>query len=245
MKDIVEGVQRFSGKRVQNSVVEQIGGAPAPQEPIVEGVQVIPQERENRTQEQLVDVPVPRITEAAVEVVRDIPLERVLNRTPEQIVDVPLPPIMEAPVDVVRATPQDRVQNRTPEPIVEVPVPRIMEAAVEVVRDIPLERVLNRTPEPIVECVCLRSWRPPLVLCVVHHRSACRTVLRSRSWMCLCLRSWRLPLQLCVSTTACTGSFLGSGRGCASAPHQGRWFASCSSGARSQSSSIHKGKCSL
>ena len=47
----------------------------------------------NRTQEQIVDVPLPPIIEAALEVVRDTPLERVLNRTPEPIEDVPVPRI--------------------------------------------------------------------------------------------------------------------------------------------------------
>ena len=81
MKDIVEGMH-VPEERVQNSVVEQIGGVPAPQiwEPVVVGVQVMLQERENRTQEQIVDFQEPRITEAAVEVGRVTPQERVQNR---------------------------------------------------------------------------------------------------------------------------------------------------------------------
>ena len=109
LKGDVEGFQ-------QNSVVEQIVGAPAPQtwEPIGERVQ-------NCFPEQIVGIPVPQLMEECVQ-----------NRTQEQIVDVPVPRAME-----------ECVQNRTPEQIVDVPVPRIMEAAVEVVRDIPLERVQN------------------------------------------------------------------------------------------------------
>ena len=84
-------------------------------------VEVTPQERvQNRTQEQIVDVPVPPLLEAVVEVTTQ---ERVLNRTHEQISGVPVPQIMEAPVDVMLTTPLERVQNRTPEQIVDVPCP--------------------------------------------------------------------------------------------------------------------------
>ena len=55
MKDIVKGVQHVPEKRAQNSVVEQIAGVPAPQ--IWEPSRLIPQERENRTQEPVVGVP--------------------------------------------------------------------------------------------------------------------------------------------------------------------------------------------
>ena len=60
MKDIV---QRVPEERVQNSVVEQIGGVLVPQiwEPIVDGLQFVTQERvQNRIWEQFVDGPVPR-----------------------------------------------------------------------------------------------------------------------------------------------------------------------------------------
>ena len=44
---------------------------------------------QNRTPEQIVDVPVPQFMEAIVEVAPSPPQESVQNRTPEQIVDVP------------------------------------------------------------------------------------------------------------------------------------------------------------
>ena len=62
----------------------------------------------NRTQEQIPDFPLPRITEAVVEVVPPTPQERVQ----EQIKDFPVPRIMEAVVEVLPSTPLERVQNR-------------------------------------------------------------------------------------------------------------------------------------
>ena len=79
MKGDVDGSQ-------QNSVVEQIVGAPAPQtwEPIAEGVLPAPQERlQNRTLEQTTEFPVPQILEAVVGVVPSTPQVRVQYRTQE------------------------------------------------------------------------------------------------------------------------------------------------------------------
>ena len=80
-------------KRVQRleRVVEQIGGVPVPQiwEPIVDGLQLVPQERvQNRTREQFVNVPVPQITDEIVDGVQVLPQECVQNRVREQFVDV-------------------------------------------------------------------------------------------------------------------------------------------------------------
>ena len=136
-------------------------------------------------------VPVPQIMEAAAEFLH-ASQECVQIRTSEQIVDVAVPRTMEAIVEVVPSPPQERVQNRTP---VVVPVPQITEDSLPFV---PQEGVQNRTPEQIVcpnsrktACSshhrsacnivlwsrssmsqCLRSWRPPWKLCVLHHRSA-------------------------------------------------------------------------
>ena len=68
---------------------------------------------QNRVAEQVVGVPVPRITE---DFLPFVPQERVLKCTPEQLVDVPVPQILEAAVDY-----------RFPEQIVNSPVPQFME----------------------------------------------------------------------------------------------------------------------
>ena len=74
-----------------------------------------PQERvQNRTPEQIVDVPVPRTMEAIVEVVQSPPQERVQNRTPEQIVP---------------RTMEERVPSRIQEQIMDLPVRQIMVAS--------------------------------------------------------------------------------------------------------------------
>ena len=83
----------LAGLGSMERVVEQIVGAPVPQiwEPIVEGVQLAPQERvQNRipdpiVEEQIVGVPVPWIIEAPVDVVLSSSQERVHDRTQEQI----------------------------------------------------------------------------------------------------------------------------------------------------------------
>ena len=81
----------------------------------------VPQERVlNRTQEQIVGVPVPRIMEAPVDVVLSTPLERVQHRTQELIADFPVPQNMEDYAGIKRAFPQECVQYRFPEPIVDV-----------------------------------------------------------------------------------------------------------------------------
>ena len=83
------------------------------------------------------DVPVPQIIEAALEV--DAPQESVQNHPLEQIVGELVPPVMEAAVEVVRATPQECVVNCTPEQLVDEPVPQIAEQLVE--GPVPLERI--------------------------------------------------------------------------------------------------------
>ena len=71
----------------------------------------------------------------------------------------------------------------------DVPVPQIIEAALEV--DTPQECVQIILWSRSSVSLCLRSWRPPWKLCVLHHRNAFSFVLRSSSWMSQCLRSWR------------------------------------------------------
>ena len=80
---------------------------------------LVPQERvQNRTLKQILELSVPRIVEAIVEVVPSPPQERVQNRTPEQIVDVPVPRTME-----------ERVPSRIQEQFMDLPVSPIMVAS--------------------------------------------------------------------------------------------------------------------
>ena len=74
-------------------VVEQIVGAPVPQiwEPVVEGVQLAPQERvQNRARELVVDLPVPQIKE-------DVPV----SQTMEKLGDFVQPVIQERILDQI------------------------------------------------------------------------------------------------------------------------------------------------
>ena len=111
------------------------------------------------------DFPVPRILEAAVEVMHSAPQEcvqnhsleqigdvlplapreRVLNRKSVQNVDVPVPQFKE---DGVYLVPQEHVQNLVCEQIVDEPVPPVLE---EGFSGVPQERVQNRTPVHIVD----------------------------------------------------------------------------------------------
>ena len=145
---------------------------------------------QNRTPEQIVDVPVPQLMEAIVEVLPSSPQERVQNRTPEQIVDVPVPRIMETIVEVLPSSPQERVQNCTPEQIVDVPVPRTIEAIVEQISVVP------QTAGRIAwACASTRAFR-------ADPRTTCGCGLQTKVWTgttcfdlemlwSLCLRSWR------------------------------------------------------
>ena len=109
--------------------------------------------------DQIVDVPVPKVTgeipvfvgvwEEIVDAIQVVPQEQVFeecvqNRVPEQIVGVPVPQLMEAVVEVL---PQERVLNRTPEQIMDSPVHQITEEIVEV---LPQERVQHLVFEQIV-----------------------------------------------------------------------------------------------
>ena len=161
-------------------------------EPIVEVTHHVPQERvQDRTPEQFVDVPVPRIVERADEVVRVTPRERVQNLTLEHIVDVPVPQIMKAAVEVVHA-PQECVQSRTPEQIVDEPVRPVMEAAVEVVRN-PPQRVQDRVRDQIVD-VPVPHIKEDGLLLVPQERVHNRAAMTRLSW-------WTLWVPSRVSTS--------------------------------------------
>jgi len=90
---------------------------------------------QQRTVEQVVDVPVPQVVEEVIEVAKVIPQERVQQRTVEQVVDVPVPQIVEEIL----------------EQVVDVPVPQVVEEVVEIAKVIPQERVQQRTVEQVVD----------------------------------------------------------------------------------------------
>ena len=177
-----------------------------------DGLPAVPQECvQNRTPEQLVDVPAPQIMEAIAE-----------NRFPEQLVDVPVPQIMDAIAEdrflaqIVNSPVPQIVEavavNRFPEQIVISRVPQFFEASVEnrvggadhgflcasvhwgrrgnrdfctsgSVQNHTLEQVVDFPAPPNIECV--RD------VCVLYHTSGCRIVFWSRLWMCHCPTSSR------------------------------------------------------
>ena len=85
---------------------------------------------QQRSDEQIVDLPLPQITEEIVEVVRFGSREHVQQRSDEQIVELPLPQITEEIVEVVRFGSREHVQQRSDEQIVELPLPQITEEIV-------------------------------------------------------------------------------------------------------------------
>ena len=112
-----------------------------------DGLPAVPQECvQNRTPEQLVDVPVPQIMEAIVDY--RFPVQMVNSPVPqfmeatvenfvgEQIADSPVPQFMGADVEILHDAPQERTQTRTLEQTAAFPVPQISE-----------ERVPDHSPE--------------------------------------------------------------------------------------------------
>ena len=105
--ELVEGFNVFSQSRVQQQIVEPIVETPAVSlADIVEASKAQMQEeityclKEDQSEflEELIieksDVPVPRVTEKTIEVVKLIPQEQTQNRTVRQITDVPVPRVM-------------------------------------------------------------------------------------------------------------------------------------------------------
>ena len=66
-----------------------------------DGLQIFQERVQNRTPVPIVDVPVPQLIEAPVDVLLSTPQKSVLNHTQEQIVGVPLPPTIEASLPFV------------------------------------------------------------------------------------------------------------------------------------------------
>ena len=114
--------------------------------------------------DQIVDVPVPKVTgeipvfvgvwEEIVDAIQPVPQEQVFeecvqNRFPEQIMDSPVPQLMEA---VVEEKPQERVQNRVLEQIMDSPVPQLTEEIVErvqLVYDSPVPQIMEEIVERV------------------------------------------------------------------------------------------------
>ena len=133
----------------------------------------------------IVDVPVPRIMEAAVGVVRATPQERVLDRTPEQILDVSVLRIMEAAVEVGRVTPQEHVQIRIRDQIVEVPAPLSTEKIVDDVFGLPQECVQSRaTYTGKVFTVCHHFDDQACTVDIVRFIKGSGQVQHASTWRC-------------------------------------------------------------
>ena len=75
-------------------------------------MQLVPERVQNRTLEQIVDVPVPQIKEGIVAGVQHVPQERVQNLVEEQIGCVPVPRIKEDVVDGIHVVPQEPRKKR-------------------------------------------------------------------------------------------------------------------------------------
>ena len=75
-------------------------------------------------------IPCASVHGADVEIMRNIPSERVQKCMQEQIADFPVPQNMEDYAGVIRAPPLERVQNQILESVVDVPVPHIKQGAV-------------------------------------------------------------------------------------------------------------------
>ena len=113
MEDDVGVVRSLPLERVQNRVLEQI----------TEFTQFLGERVQNRTMDQTAVFRVPRILEAAVEVVPSTPQGACAGA----VYGFPCASDLEAVVEVVPSTPQECVQNRTRKLFVGVPAPHIME----------------------------------------------------------------------------------------------------------------------
>ena len=103
------------------------------------------QERiQGRIVEEIIEVPVSRMMEETIEVVKRIAQEQVQSYTGEQFVAVPVPWIREEIRQVTQLVPQKRLSDHVVEQAVDVPSPQIQVQNVEGAKTIPQER-LQRT----------------------------------------------------------------------------------------------------
>ena len=99
---------------------------------------------QERTFDETINVPVPRVMEETVEAVKHVPDERVQNNTAEQIVAVPVPRIREETGQMTQAIPQDRISNRNGERVIDIPIPKIQENLVGMIQLVLQERISER-----------------------------------------------------------------------------------------------------
>ena len=114
-------------------------------------VPVVKQRHEERIVAETIDVPVPRVTENIIEVLKHVPQEQAQSCTVEQIIDLPVPHVKEEIIEVLRRIARERVPKRTVEQTVAVPVPRVMEETIKVAKNGPQERVHDDTVEQLVD----------------------------------------------------------------------------------------------
>ena len=92
---------------------------------------------------------VPQVVDEIIEVVRQIPHERIQQRTVEQIVHVSVAQVVEEMAGVVQIIPQERVSKRIIDRIVDVPV--VMQ------RQVPIIQTVQKTVE-VPQVQSLIEW---------------------------------------------------------------------------------------
>ena len=98
-----------------------------------------------RTFEETVNVPVPRVMEETVEAVKHVPQEHVQSNTVDQIVAVPVPRIREETGQVIQRIPQDRISDRSGEQVIDIFIRHIQEKLVGMIHLILQERISERS----------------------------------------------------------------------------------------------------
>ena len=97
-----------------------------------------------RTFEETVNVPVPRVMEETIEAVKHVPQERVQSNTVEQIVAVPVPRIREETWQLIQRIPQDRISDRSGEQVIDILILHNQEKLVGVIHLILQDRISER-----------------------------------------------------------------------------------------------------
>ena len=103
--------------------------------PMIESQDKIPQ----RTAEQVMDIPVPQVTEESIEIFNVLSQDRVQQRMVEQITETPAVSL------------DEKIIQHTIEETIDIPVPHVMKKTSEAVKLIPQERVQNHTVEQFID----------------------------------------------------------------------------------------------
>ena len=123
-----------------------------------------------RTAEQVMDIPVPQVTEESIEMFNVLSQDRVQQRNVEHITEtsavslaeeiaertvektnVPVSHVIEKITEVARHIPHERVQNCTEEELVDMPIPQIRKETGEVIQLVPTRRKSDPVVDQIVD----------------------------------------------------------------------------------------------